>query len=39
MRGGVKRRSDSGKVKQHVLTKEETQALFDKIPKESLRKE
>lgn len=39
MRGGVKRRSDSGKVKQHVLKKEETQALFDKIPKESLRKE
>ncbi|KAK8826800.1 proteasome subunit [Blastocystis sp. ATCC 50177/Nand II] len=32
-------RMDNGKIKQHVLTKEETQALFDKIPKDSLRKE
>lgn len=33
------RRTDNGKIKQHVLTKEETQALFDKIPKDSLHKE
>ncbi|KAK8796063.1 hypothetical protein WA171_004027 [Blastocystis sp. BT1] len=32
-------KTDSGKIKQHVLTKEETQELFNKIPKDSLRKE
>lgn len=32
-------RTDSGKIKQHVLTKEETQDMFNKIPKDSLRKE
>lgn len=37
--GSDERRMDNGKIKQHVLTKEETQALFDKIPKDSLRKE
>ena len=37
--GNDERRMDNGKIKQHVLTKEETQALFDIIPKDSLRKE
>ncbi len=35
----MRNRTDSGKIKQHVLTKEETQELFNKIPKDSLRKE
>lgn len=32
-------RTENGKIKQHVLTKEETQAMFDKIPRDVLRKE
>ena len=35
----MRNRTDSGKIKQHVLTQEETQELFNKIPKDSLRKE
>lgn len=35
----MRTRTDSGKIKQHVLTKEETQDMFNKIPKDSLRKE
>lgn len=32
-------RMENGKMKQHVLTKEETQEMFDRIPKDSLNKE
>ena len=32
-------RMENGKIKQHILTKEETQAMFDRIPKNSLRKD
>lgn len=37
--GGILGRLESGKIEQHILTKEETQEMFDKIPKESLHKE